>query len=345
VICSLSDKKMFRTAIAYENLDPTWNHGPEEMVLDHETKLMFEVRDKDMLGSKPLGKKTLSRDECLKGFEGPLSLGKGNGSLYVRVKPLSKSAAKKPFKLRVSVIRARDLRDADLFGHSDPYVQCKVRGKLLFQTDVIWDNTNPEWNHPPEDIELIDARDLKFDVYDKDLIGQGDFLGSAMLSSEMCESGFEGELSLGVGNGVLQVKVERLERLERADTALAQPGKRGVADVGIAMMEQVRSGSSPFAKASGSTPLAKASGDSPLAKAKGIASERLQALMLPLVRNGSSSQGGSPAAGRSSPVANGTTSGGGTIVPKAVADCNPGATFQLIRSKIREYLSPAPDTR
>jgi len=315
VICTLSDKKQFRTAVVNENLNPTWNHGPVEFMLENEARLVFEVRDKDLIGSKPLGKKSLSREQCLKGFEGPLSLGKSNGVLNVRVKQLVCRSLRKPFKLRITIVCARDLRDADMFGHSDPYVQCKVRGKLLFQTDVIWDNPNPVWNHPPEDIEIVDPKDLKFDVYDKDLIGQGDFLGTAMLSAQMCDAGFEGELSLGVDNGFLAVKVQRLGQTD----ALHEAGQRSVADVGLAVVDEVRS-------------------KSPDTWARDGASSQSSPLRTPLLANGSP--------GRRSGAAQQDGSGNSLgcaafLATGAGSDCSLGVTLERIRSKIREYVSPA----
>jgi len=55
--------------------------------------------------------------------------------------------------LRVCIIRAQNLRDAD-FSHeswdkSDPYCRCEIMGKpdSVFETPVLLDKLDPEWNH------------------------------------------------------------------------------------------------------------------------------------------------------------------------------------------------------
>jgi len=212
VIAKLGDSKQIRTNVIYDTLDPVWNHGPEEMVDDGEAKLTFEVKDKDLIGSTHLGKAVLKREKFEgEGFNGALNLGQHCGVLHVEVKMLAEGTVKEPFKLKVKIISAKDLRNTDTFGASDPYVICKVRGKPVFQTEVIWDDLNPVWNHEEKEVMLEDFKDIKFDVFDKDMLFQGDFLGSAGLTRNMCEKGFVGDLSLGKGNGTLQVDIKRVQ--------------------------------------------------------------------------------------------------------------------------------------
>jgi len=210
VICGLSSEKTFKTRAINNELSPRWDHGPEELTLATELELKFEVKDKDMTGSTSLGTATLTRDQCLAGFEGSLRLGKGNGSIQVKVVPVRPGSELPPVKLSVSVLNAKNLRNADLFGFgkSDPYVMCKVKGQLKFQTKVIWNETNPQWDHGPEDVDLQRERELCFEVYDKDFLRQGDLLGTVTLERETCLAGFAGELDLGPGNGTLSVQVE-----------------------------------------------------------------------------------------------------------------------------------------
>jgi len=210
VIVKLSDKKILRTPVIYDTCDPVWNFGPEELVDDNEAKMYFEVKDKDLVGSKPLGHGVLKREQLDKGFDGLINLGRDGGQLKVTVTKLAQGSTKEPFLLKVSVLRAKDLRNTDMMGLSDPFVICKVRGRNVFQTKVVWDNLNPEWNHPPQEVQLEDFKDIKFDVFDKDLFSQGDFLGSASLTRAMCEKGYIGALSLGEGNGKLEVEIERM---------------------------------------------------------------------------------------------------------------------------------------
>mmetsp|Transcript_66441 Transcript_66441/g.194448 ORF Transcript_66441/g.194448 Transcript_66441/m.194448 type:complete len:295 (-) Transcript_66441:191-1075(-) len=209
VICSLSHDKTFQTLVIDNELNPKWNHGPEEFTLSTELELKFEVRDKDMIGSTSLGTATLTKDQCLAGFDGSLRLGKGKGTLRVKVSPLRPGPDLPPVNVSVSVLSAKDLKRSDLFGYgkSDPYVMCKVKDKVQFQTKVIWGELNPEWDHGPEVVDLKHERNMLFEVYDKDLFRQGDLIGKVRLDRQRCLAGFEGDLDLGEGNGTLHVRV------------------------------------------------------------------------------------------------------------------------------------------
>lgn len=139
-------------------------------------------------------------------------MGKGNGDLMVKVAPCMPGypgyEESLPTALAVYILEATDLRNADLFGgKSDPYVICKLKGKDKFQTDVVWNDPNPKWNHGPEEIELRQEKELRFEVWDKDFARKGDLLGHAAVSRQICLKGFEGQLGLGQGNGTLKVRI------------------------------------------------------------------------------------------------------------------------------------------
>jgi len=219
VVCSLSASKRFETHVINDCLKPLWDFGPKELTLGTETELKFEVRDKDMIGSSTLGTATLKREQCLAGFEGVLRLGKGNGTLHVKVQPLRPGPELAPITFSVSVLSAKDLRNTDLIGKSDPYVKCKLGDRELFQTKVVWNEPNPTWDHGPEVVRLEQERELTFEVYDKDLFQQGDLLGRAVLERQRCAAGFYGDLDLGPGNGTLRVHVLTLmgEQIPKAE--------------------------------------------------------------------------------------------------------------------------------
>jgi len=187
VVVSLSKKKRFRTPIINNSLNPVWNHGPELLVVEGETKLTFEVWDKDPVGSNALGSATVNMDHCLNGLASSLPLS-GGGTLTVRVEKHVPDWQLQPFTVTVYIVRARALRKADMWGLSDPYIIVKVKGEEKFRTEVVEQSLNPEWNHPAQVVELTHAKDLKFDVYDKDFVGSHDFLGSAVVTSQMCRA-------------------------------------------------------------------------------------------------------------------------------------------------------------
>lgn len=241
-ICSLNSDKSFQTPVINDELDPQWDHGPEELTLATELELKFEVRDKDMIGSTSLGTATLTRDQCLAGFDGTLRLGKQKGTLRVKVSPVRPGFEPPSVKIDVSVLSAKDLKRSDLFGYgkSDPYVMCKVHGHTAFQTPVIWSELSPEWNHGPEEVDLKHERELLFEVYDKDLFRQGDLLGAVRLDRQRCLAGFEGDLELGKGHGTLRVRVGPASPASKRTSKEAPGGSAGV---------QADFSGSPFAQA------------------------------------------------------------------------------------------------
>lgn len=121
--------------------------------------------------------------------------------------------------LKLTIIGARNLRKADTgpFRSSDPYVIMQVEGRSeKFQTEVVKNNLNPEWNLDVEvkDYELGD--DINFTLMDKDRITKDDFLGTARLSCAQWghPDGFEGEVEISDGrpDSWLRVKVYPLPR-------------------------------------------------------------------------------------------------------------------------------------
>merc|ERR1712228_126769 len=67
-----------------------WDHGPEEVLWAGHKELVFEVYDKDMFraGDK-LGEVRLSREKCMQGLHEDLPLGEGNGTLCVKIAPMT----------------------------------------------------------------------------------------------------------------------------------------------------------------------------------------------------------------------------------------------------------------
>ncbi|CAO3678627.1 hypothetical protein G6F70_007197 [Rhizopus microsporus] len=78
--------------------------------------------------------------------------------------------------LVVTVIEARKLKNKDLIGKNDPYVELWLDDKYKQRTAVIKNNNNPVWNQtftfPME--EGGDKHKLYFNVRDKDTFGSDD---------------------------------------------------------------------------------------------------------------------------------------------------------------------------
>lgn len=119
--------------------------------------------------------------------------------------------------VEVTVVSASGLKNADMFGKSDPYcvveLESKTKGKKISkrQTKTVKDNLDPVWNKEFTFYAYSDGDHLVFSIFDEDKFRQGDHLGMAQVSADQIKSGFDGELQLemksGSGQGVLTVKV------------------------------------------------------------------------------------------------------------------------------------------
>jgi len=112
--------------------------------------------------------------------------------------------SKTRYEFEVTLVSAKNLRDEDwLPGGSDAYCVCEAIGrtKAKFQSPVVSNRSNPEWNHT-EKIAIGHMDSLKFSVLDKDVAGKDDLLGDVELPfSKIAPSGFKGDLRLKHTNG------------------------------------------------------------------------------------------------------------------------------------------------
>jgi Ca2+-binding EF-hand superfamily protein len=123
--------------------------------------------------------------------------------------------ASKVMKIRIMVIAARGLRNADMVGKSDPYCICEIVGKPQTRsaTKALLDTLDPVWNEQREVPLYVEGDSLRLSIYDKDAWSKGDdLLGQVTLpSSQFYPMGFDGELKLidaGKGfNPVLKVRI------------------------------------------------------------------------------------------------------------------------------------------
>jgi Ca2+-dependent lipid-binding protein len=147
----------------------------------------LELRGRDLIefassGSEHLHKKQwfdLSTTSRLKQKEQKLVQGKIQ--LMIGPKPNAGAAIGKEIELVVRA--ARGLAKADTFGQADPYVRIRWNHKYVNKSRVIKNTLSPVWGdekfmlHLPTKVDLKDCN-LYLEVWDWDLVGYGNFLGS-----------------------------------------------------------------------------------------------------------------------------------------------------------------------
>jgi len=128
--------------------------------------------------------------------------------------------------LRVTVVQARGLRDADFMpgsDKSDPYCKCEIMGKpeATFRTPVIRDCLDPVWNHT----ELVPGYEegdaLLFSVYDEDDVSQNRNASSSYMNDGPSQMFLDGDEQLGR----LMISDDEVIRESHAEYQLEDAGK------------------------------------------------------------------------------------------------------------------------
>jgi len=92
-------------------------------------------------------------------------------------------------QLVIEIEKATNLKIADTFGLSDPFVQVYLDATKIAQTKVIKANLNPIWNQS----FVVDVNDsyktIHLDVLDYDLLTKNDFLGRITLEASLLKNG------------------------------------------------------------------------------------------------------------------------------------------------------------
>jgi hypothetical protein len=225
------ENKKFQTQVINNDLNPVWNETGEISGFMDGDILQFTVMDKDTW-PKPdqlLGKAYLTASDFYpNGLQADLALeeSKTSATLAVMVAVLG---CDEPIMeenndqtLLVDIVNAQGLYNADgaLAGKSDPYCICLIPEKpeCKFQTPVINNSLEPEWNHTGR-IEGFQAGDsLEFQVWDSDTFPKPDqLLGKVTLTAEDIAAhpeGLAGVLALqgGLQNGhelgTLEIRVQ-----------------------------------------------------------------------------------------------------------------------------------------
>jgi Ca2+-dependent lipid-binding protein len=119
------------------------------------------------------------------------------------------------YYVKVDVIGAKDLRNADLVGKSDPFCEVIVN-QLQRTTPVIDDNLNPVWNCQYAFFVQECPSVISFKLWDEDEHSKNDLLGDSELklgplweSKSAAGSSWEGSLPViykGKQKGTLQCK-------------------------------------------------------------------------------------------------------------------------------------------
>jgi Ca2+-dependent lipid-binding protein len=109
-------------------------------------------------------------------------------------------------KLKVDIVKAKDLKDADVLSKSDPYcrLKCNLCKDLPYCSEFVKNNLNPEWNETAE-LELegdVSEGTLEAWVLDKDRFSDED-LGSVniKLSDIQANKGMEDWFDLTLKDG------------------------------------------------------------------------------------------------------------------------------------------------
>ena len=93
-------------------------------------------------------------------------------------------------EVEITLVGAKGLPKADVFGSSDPYVKVKWEGEEVHKTAVVKNNLNPEWDNesvvirvriPESDEQAENTEPLLLEVYDYDRVGTHDLLGHATI--------------------------------------------------------------------------------------------------------------------------------------------------------------------
>lgn len=88
--------------------------------------------------------------------------------------------------LTVRCVAARQLRSVDAIGRQDPYVKLTLEGratKSVMKTKTDTDGgREPEWEDAPFAFQVVDQYNMLVEVWDEDLVGDDDLIGSANIS-------------------------------------------------------------------------------------------------------------------------------------------------------------------
>merc|ERR1712030_35105 len=86
-------------------------------------------------------------------------------------------------KLQITIHKAKNLKNHDLVGKSDPYVVINS-GKQEFKSNVVKNSLNPEWNWTTDILIDRSNPEINLSVYDSDKFGKDDLMGAFNLQKD-----------------------------------------------------------------------------------------------------------------------------------------------------------------
>jgi hypothetical protein len=187
-----------------KTLDPDWNYECHFDGVKDSDHLQFEVYDYDMIGSPDLlGKVDLPFARFVDGMDEEVALEETDGNqstLLLSIEKIPKDAEQEAdVRCFVTIKAAHNLRSADWGGRSDPYCTCEIinKPKSKFQTKVLFKTLEPVWDEEDELEDYDEDDDIRFEVWDYDLVGANDSLGWVIVkNSQFHPLGFSGPLYL-----------------------------------------------------------------------------------------------------------------------------------------------------
>ncbi|KAK9719096.1 Tricalbin-2, variant 2 [Basidiobolus ranarum] len=199
-VVKLNGTKLLSTKILKRKANPVWEDAVECFIGDRSKAILsIEIKDERGLAVDPLlGNFSIGLNEALKRMEEQNQWFNLNGHASGKVrlsfvwKPVeikggviaSGHLAPPTGVVRLDIIEAKNLKNVEKIGKSDPYVIVSVSGRPLSRTEVIDNNLNPSWNETHY-IGVRSPREvIYFDVYDFDKVGKDRLLGSTSIPAQ-----------------------------------------------------------------------------------------------------------------------------------------------------------------
>jgi Ca2+-dependent lipid-binding protein/WD40 repeat protein len=188
-------KPVLKTKVIKNDLDPIWGPEHDNSVEIQASELRVDVYDSDTVGKKFMGQVTLTSDGLSHfptGYEryslaNPKAKKEEEGELGLHLQIAC--------KMRIQVLNAKGLAKADSWGSCDPYVKVVWTDKTHDEevsnekTKTKTNMMNPVWDneffevHVPHDIKNF-ARELRFEVWNKNTLSSDNFLGQVVLNAD-----------------------------------------------------------------------------------------------------------------------------------------------------------------